>query len=129
MAWGFPASVSRGCLSAFFYFAEFPRLHIVDKSTHGNMLRNPGMRFYALHLLADVRLKVVESIEMSGFTGHNTHLFGQLRAQFVFLNLEQAAVGMVDDDELLRVEQVMRDDQRAQRVFGGDAAGVTDHVS
>ena len=35
---------------------------------------------------------------------------------------------MVDDDELLRVEQMMRHDQRAQRVFCDDAAGIADHV-
>jgi hypothetical protein len=35
---------------------------------------------------------------------------------------------MVDDDELLRVEQVMGDDQGAQGVIGGDTAGVADHV-
>ncbi len=35
---------------------------------------------------------------------------------------------MIDDDELLRVEQVMRDDQRTDRVIGCDTARIADHV-
>ena len=35
---------------------------------------------------------------------------------------------MVDDDELLGVEEMMRNDERANRVGGGDATGVANHV-
>ena len=35
---------------------------------------------------------------------------------------------MIDDDEFLGIKQMMGDNQRAQRVLGGDAAGVADHV-
>src|ERR1039458_5290957 len=60
--------------------------------------------------------------------GTGLRFLGEPRFQFVFAHLQQAAVGVVDDDELLRVEQVMRDNQRPQGIFGGDAAGVADHV-
>jgi thiol-disulfide isomerase/thioredoxin len=83
---------------------------------------------HALHLLADVRFQIVEGMEVRGFGRGRSHLFGQPRLQFVFAHFQQAAVGVVDDDEFLRVEQVMGDDQRAQGVVGGDAAGVADHV-
>jgi len=86
------------------------------------------MRFHTLHLQADVGFEVIEAIEVRRFGGGGSHLFRQARLQFVFPHLQQAAVGVVDDDELLGVEQVMRDDQRAQSVVGSDAAGVANHV-
>ena len=92
------------------------------------MLRNPRVRLHTLHLQADVCFQVVEGVEMRGFVCGGSHLLGQASFEFVFAHLQQAAVGVVDDDELLRVEQVMRDDQRAQGVVGGDAAGIADHV-
>ena len=41
---------------------------------------------------------------------------------------EHAAVGVVDEDDLLGAEQPLRDRQRADLVVGDDAAGVADHV-
>ena len=92
------------------------------------MFRNPRVRLYAVHLEAHIGFEIIESVEMFGLIRGGTHLFSQARFQFVFTHLQQAAVGVVDDDEFLRIEQVMRNDQRSQRVVGGDAAGVADHV-
>jgi hypothetical protein len=92
------------------------------------MLRNPRVRLHALNLLAQVRLKIVESIEMGRLAGNGTRLLGQARPEFVLLHFQQSAVGVVDDDELLRVQQVMRNNQRAQRVIGGNSAGIANHV-
>ena len=86
------------------------------------------MRFHALHLKADVRFEIIERMEMRRLTRDNSHLLREFCPQFVLLHFQQAAVGVVDDDELLRVEQMMRNDQRAQGIFGGDASGITDHV-
>jgi hypothetical protein len=104
------------------------RLHVVDKSAHRDVLRNPRVRLDLRHLLADVFFQIIERVEMRRLGGDCAHFFGELRAQFVLLHLQQAAVGVVDDDELLRIEQVMGDDQRADGVLGGDASGVADHV-
>ncbi len=87
------------------------------------------MRFHPLHLLPQVGLEVVEGVEMGGLACDNAHFFGQMCPQLVFLDLQQAAVGVIDDDELLGVEQVMGNDQRAQRIVGCDSAGIADHVS
>ena len=35
---------------------------------------------------------------------------------------------MVDDNELLRIKQMVGNDQRSQRIVGGDAAGIADHM-
>ena len=86
------------------------------------------MRFDTVDLLAHVFFEVIEGVEVGGFAGHRAHLLGEFRAQLTFLHFQQPTIGVVDDDELLGVEQVMGDDERAQRVFGGDAAGVADHV-
>jgi len=86
------------------------------------------MRFYAQHLEAHVRFEIVEGVEVRRFLCGDSHLLGQARFQFILAHFQQAAVGVVDDDEFLRVEQVMGDDQGAQGVVGGDAAGVADHV-
>ena len=114
--------------SSFVYFAQLTRLHIVDKPAHRDMLGNPRVQFHAPYLLAHIGFKVVESMEVSRLTGDHAHLLGQPASEFVFPYLQQAAIRVVDDDELLRVEQVMRDDQGTQGVVGGNAARVADHV-
>ena len=42
---------------------------------------------------------------------------------------EHPAVGVVDQDDLVRAEQALRDGQRPEGVVGDDPARVTDHVS
>jgi len=86
------------------------------------------MRFHFPHLFAHIRLQIIEGIEVRRLACDRAHLIGQVRSQLVLLHVEQPAVGVVDDDELLRVEQVVRHNQRPQRVFRGNAAGVADHV-
>ena len=86
------------------------------------------MGFYALDLLAYVGFEIVEGVEVGGGAERGAHFFGQRFLQFVFLHPHQAAIGVVDDDEFLGVEQVVGDDQGADRVLGGDASGVADHV-
>jgi hypothetical protein len=86
------------------------------------------MRLHASYLSADVFFQIIEGIEMGGFAGDGACLLRQPRPQFVFLHLQQAAVSVVDDDEFLCVEQMVRDDQGPQRVLGRDPPGVADHV-
>ena len=42
---------------------------------------------------------------------------------------EHAAACVVNEDDLAGVEKVVRDDQRADGIFGDDATSVTDDVS
>ena len=86
------------------------------------------MRFHAQNLLAQVRFEIVKGIEVRGFACDRTHLTGQVRPQLVLLHFQQAAIGVVDDDELLGIEQVVRNDQRPQRVIRGNPAGIADHM-
>ncbi len=107
---------------------EFPCLHVVNEPTHGNIFRNPRVVLHFPHLLAHVLFKIIEPIEMGRFTGIRTHFLRQLRPHLVFLYLQQAAIGVIDDDEFLCVKQVMGHDKRTDRVIGGDASCIADHV-
>ncbi len=86
------------------------------------------MRSNSMHLLAHIRLQVIEAVKMGRLAGNGSHLLCQTLAKFVLLHFQQAAICVVDDNEFLRVEQVVGDDQRPQRIFGGDATSVADHV-
>lgn len=92
------------------------------------MLRDPRVRFHALHLLAHIFSQIVEAIEIRRLTGIGAHFSSKVCSQLVFFYLQQAAVGVIDDDEFLSVEKMMRNDQRAQSVVRGNAAGIADHV-
>ena len=86
------------------------------------------MCFHATHLLPDILFQVVKGIEMGRFTGEGSHLRGQMRPQFVFPNPKQSAIRVVDDDEFLRVQQVMGNNQRPDRIFGGNSARIANHM-
>src|SRR5438552_12681765 len=51
-----------------------------------------------------------------------------LPLHIVVLEGEHAAVGVVDQDDLVGPQQALGDDQRSNGVVGGDAAGVADDV-
>jgi len=86
------------------------------------------MRFHSPHLLPDIFFQVVEGVEMDRRTGWCSHLLGEFFLEFIFAHFQQPTVSVVDDDELLRVEQVVRDDERAKSIVSGNPSGVADHV-
>ena len=55
-------------------------------------------------------------------------LLDQRRDDGGVLEREHPAAGVLDDDDLLGAEEVLADDQRADRVVGREAAGVADDV-
>ena len=81
-----------------------------------------------LHLLANAALHVREGVEVVRRKHGGPADALQLVAKFVVSESEHATVGVVDEDELLGAELVMGDDERAQRVFGDDAAGIADDM-
>jgi len=84
---------------------------IVNKTPHRNMPRYPGMRSYLLDLLAHVVFKVTESMEGSGCHGRRSSLLLKFRAQVLILKRQHAAVGVIDDDEFLRAEKLVTNDE------------------
>ncbi len=86
------------------------------------------MGFHTLYLLPDIFFQIIKGMEVRRSAKRRSHLVRQFFLQLIFFYFEQAAICMVDDDELLRIEQVMGNDQRAERVFGGNSARIADHV-
>ncbi len=59
-----------------FHFLQLSGLHVIDESSYRNVLWNPGMRFYSVHLLPYVLFEIIEGVEVGGFAGDRAHLFG-----------------------------------------------------
>ena len=76
------------------------------------------MRLDPFHLGSHIFLQVIESVEMCRLGGARASFFLESFAQSVVLEGQHAAIGVVDDDELLRAQQVMRNDERPQGIFG-----------
>ena len=108
-------------------FGEFAGFDVVDEAADRDV-GDEGMMLDAGDLAADVALEILERMEVIGRDGRETGFFFQFVEELVVGESDHAAIGVIDDDELLGAEQVMRDDQRAERVFGGDASGVADDV-
>jgi len=92
------------------------------------MLWNPRVRLHPVDLPPDVFFQIIESMKALGRSCGSAHLCGQLFLELFLAHLEQAAIGVIDDDEFLRIKQMVRNDQRPNRIVGGDAAGIANHV-
>ena len=103
------------------------------------------MRPDALHVLDDARLLVLDRVPFDEVAGRVTAVVMRVRpflsvegggAQVVFEQVGDdlvgkelhPAIGVVDDEPFLRAEQLVRDDERADRVVGRPAAGVADDM-
>src|SRR5579872_1102828 len=118
----------RSSVSGAFYLCQSAGFDVVYEAPNRDLFGNPGMRLDGSHLLPDIFFEVVKRIKARGRIGLRSHLFDEAILEFVFANSQEAAIGVIDDDELLRIEQVMRDYQRADRVFCSNASCVADHV-
>src|SRR6202790_3425277 len=87
------------------------------------------MRADVLQLMADILFNVLEGIKKRGRDGRGSSAILHSVAQILFGSMHQAATRVVDDHDLFGVQQVMRDDQGAQGIFGNDAACVSNDVS
>ena len=113
--------------AVFVDFIEFAGFDVVDEAADRNV-GDEGVMLDAGDLAADVALEIREGVEVGGGDGGGAGLFFQLFEELVVVESEHTAIGVIDDDELLGAEQVMGNNQRAEGVFGGDAAGVADDV-
>ncbi len=70
------------------------------------------MGFHPLYLLPYILFEIIKSMEVRRRAKRRSHLVGQFFLQLIFFHFQEAAIRMVDDDELLGVEQVMGNNQR-----------------
>ena len=76
-------------------------------------------------LFADRRRHVVERTELDGdVVRHHAERGGHPLAELALIQPEQAAAGVHDDEDLVRAEPLLADDERADDVVGDDAAVV-----
>ena len=118
-----PFRDSAGC-----NFAKLSAGHIINETTYGDFLRNPRMRAKLLQLMADIFFDILEGVEERGRDSRGSGAVLDSVPQILLGSMHQAAIGVVDDHELFGVQEIMRYDQGAQRVFGDDAAGVSNDV-
>ena len=106
--------------------AQLARLHLVDEAAHGVLLRDERAGLDAGDGLANVPVEVGE--RLGGPLRLDPGLLLDRLLERVVGEREHAAVGVVDEDDLLGPEQALGDRQRADLVVGHDAAGVADDV-
>ena len=108
-------------------FGELAGIYIVDEAAHGDVA-DVRVVLDAGDLAADILLNVLEGVKVRWGYGGNASLLLEFVEELIVSESNHAAIGVINDDEFLRAEQVMRNDQGAQRVFGGDSSGVANDV-
>ena len=83
-----------------------------------------------LDLVANVFFHDVKGKESTG-RGHCVGAGSRYNqsAQLLFATAQQSAIGVVNDHDLFRSEQVVRDDQRSNDILGHDATRVSQDMS
>jgi hypothetical protein len=109
-------------------FAEFAGGHVVNEAADAYRGGDPGVSVELLQLVADVFFDVLEGVEEGGGDRGGSSAILDAGAKILLVGVHQAAIGVVDDHEFFGTEQVVRDDERSDRVFCDDAAGVADDV-
>src|SRR6188472_291604 len=94
--------------------AQLARLHLVDEAPHPVLAGQERAVLDARDRLADVVVEVVERLEREVWP--DAGVVGDLRLHVIVAEGEHAAVGVVDEDDLLGAEQPLRDRQRPDGV-------------
>lgn len=81
-----------------------------------------------LHLVADVLFDILKGIEEGWGDGGGAGAVLDAVAKVVFGSVHQATVRVVNDHDFFGAEQMVGDDEGAQRVVGDDAAGIANDV-
>jgi len=84
--------------------------------------------FHLANLFAHILFQIIEGMEVQGLCWGCPGFLPQIRLELLFTALEQAAIGVVDDDKLFRAQKVMGNNQRTDGVVRGYSAGIADHV-
>ena len=117
----------RGASALLGDFGELAGFYVVDEAAHGDVV-DVRVVLDAGDLTADILLGVLEGMEVRWRYRGNACFLLEFVEELIVGEGQHAAIRMINDDEFLSAEQVMRNDQRAQRVFGGNATGVANDV-
>src|SRR6185312_418994 len=100
---------------------ELPRSDVVDEGMHFEAVRQQGRFTNPPRAGAYALGAVAEGLEVDVARIDTLPLF-ERRPKVVVREGEHPAVGVPDDEGLLRAEQVVRDDERTDRVVTDDAS-------
>ena len=106
--------------------AQRAGVDLVDEAAHPVAVLQEGRVAHARDRLPDVGVDVLERLDRKGRSHPGRRL--QLGAEAVVGDQLQAAVGVVDEHDLLGPEAALRDRERADHVVGDHAARVPEHV-
>src|SRR5215831_5084146 len=99
---------SRGCVGSLAgHLAQLRGADVVDETAHVLLVRNEGTRLDARDRVAHVLLEVVESFDRP--VRLEPRVFLNLPAELLVGEGEHAAVGVVDEHDLLGAQQPLRD--------------------
>src|SRR6266850_7969013 len=124
---------------------EFSGAHVVKETVERNGFGHERMVANARNIVEDSLLLVLDGKPFDEFTGAGSRsladvrepLGGQLRcfqagsqqvADDIAVEEFHAAIGMVNDEKFARAEKFIADDQGANGIVAGPAAGVADNV-
>jgi len=81
-----------------------------------------------LQLVADIFIDVLERVKKRWSDSRRAGAILNSVAQILLCSVHQPAIRVVDDHEFLGVQQVVRNDQGAESVFGDNPAGISNDV-
>ena len=112
------------------YLPQIPSLNLEDEAADCDRLgSHPTVLSQLPQLLPDVFLDVGKGVEAHRRICWNAGSLFDRAMQLFLGRLHQTAIGVIDDHELLRAEQVMGNQQGSNSVVGDDAARVANQVS
>src|SRR5579864_3616828 len=102
--------------------------HVIDKTAHSYLFGNPRMGAQLLQLVANVFVDILKGVKEGWSHRGGSRAILDTRAQVLLSREHEPAIGVVVDHEFFGAQQIVRDDQRTQRVVSDDASGVANDV-
>src|SRR5712691_650920 len=105
-----------------FHLVQATGANVIDKTAHARLVWNEWAGLDAGDRLPHILVQIGERLERKGRPDANLRL--DLAFDLIVLEGQHAAVGVVNEDDLVSAQQPLRDDQGADGVVGCYPAGV-----
>jgi len=103
--------------------ADLPRLTLINPTTNRSVLGNQGRVLQQAHITLDSIVKLWEGLEISSKRTQGIHsLFSKILLNNALrggiVKCQHTAAGMLHDQDLIRTQKLLGDDNGSQGVFG-----------
>ena len=112
----------------YFDFAQSARVHVENKTAHGDVFGNPGMRPDFLDLLPGIFLGVLIGEESHWSRRRITGRSAQLLVHFVICECREPAAGVVEKQYLCGSEYTVGNNKFPENIFGYRGSAGSDNV-